>query len=91
MDEWGRKHFQDWWEHQFPDGGNDAIRTAMIARYADDSEYWERQSYWDLLDAVKRDMAECATCGMSESATVHRVGTYRRVSGGYGHPFVARR
>jgi hypothetical protein len=31
----------------------------------------------------------CATCGSSPDATVHRVETYRRVPGGYGHPFVA--
>jgi hypothetical protein len=30
----------------------------------------------------------CATCGASRDATVHKVETYRRVPGGYGHPFV---
>lgn len=31
----------------------------------------------------------CTTCGQERDATVHKVPTYKRVPGGYGHPFVS--
>lgn len=42
---------------------------------------------WEVSRRDKTD--QCKVCGQTEEATVHKVERYRRVPGGYGHPFVA--
>ena len=40
-------------------------------------------------DQSESKPSACLTCGAGLDATVHKVPTYQRVPGGYGHPFVA--
>ena len=52
-------HFDNWFELQFgreiEEEGIVRLRGDMVAMFVSDQEYWSRQSYWQLHDAVCAD------------------------------------